>query len=352
MSKFRRVNCNTIARLWVIGLIWLLPALARAADLDALAGRYVYDESSLTFPSGAVVDLQGLGVRDAELTIFPDGILVSRLTMTSGESVVSKAQASEVQLNGDRGSWVEHWPELGYPVRREIQRTANGFSYQARFDDRRDALRYGSIDRGVLRRVGDVDERDRAARVTTTADSLPRVPLSADEARQLGERMAGQVRAESAARPAGERETRAFFTEPDLAELGCTVAAGLGQFKDLSAPGIPGARVFTLTSRSGCAVELFNLIQKSDGAPGLWAGLRAQAAGDARRRGYATEERAGRLGERSELRVFTQDGAYRGFWYAIESGNVLYVLRIYSERVPVSPELETLLREKLALASD
>lgn len=287
MSKSRRVNGNAISRLWVFGLIWLLPALASAAALDALAGRYVYDESSLTFPSGAVVDLQGLGVRDADLAIFPDGILVSRLTMTSGESVVSK-----------------------------------------------------------------VDERDRAARVTTTADSLPRVPLSEDEARQLGERMAGQVRAESAARPAGERETRAFFTEPDLAELGCTVAAGLGQFKDLSAPGIPGARVFTLTSRSGCAVELFNLIQKSDGAPGLWAGLRAQAAGDARRRGYATEERAGRLGERSELRVFTQDGAYRGFWYAIESGNVLYVLRIYSERVPVSTELETLLREKLTLAAD
>lgn len=287
LSKSRRVNGNAISRLWVFGLIWLLPALASAAALDALAGRYVYDESSLTFPSGAVVDLQGLGVRDADLAIFPDGILVSRLTMTSGESVVSK-----------------------------------------------------------------VDERDRAARVTTTADSLPRVPLSEDEARQLGERMAGQVRAESAARPAGERETRAFFTEPDLAELGCTVAAGLGQFKDLSAPGIPGARVFTLTSRSGCAVELFNLIQKSDGAPGLWAGLRAQAAGDARRRGYATEERAGRLGERSELRVFTQDGAYRGFWYAIESGNVLYVLRIYSERVPVSTELETLLREKLTLAAD
>jgi len=327
-------------------------ASSAAISLSELAGRYVYAEYNLTFPNGAVFDLAALGVRNAELSVFADGTLVSRMTMTSGEPVVSKGSVTDVRLEGGRGSWVEHWPELGYPVTRQIERTVDGFAYSARFDDPRDTFRYGSVDRGVLRRIGDVDEGDREAAAAMAPSSMPRVPLSEDEARRLGEQVANGIQVEPTARPAGERESQPFFTEPSLAALGCMVPEGLGRYEDIAAPGIPDARAFLLVSRSGCAIDLFNLIQRTDGGAGLWAGLRAQAMGEARRRGYEIENREGELGERSELRIFTENGAYRGFWYAIEAGNVLYVLRIFSDQIQISPELETLLREKLALAAE
>jgi hypothetical protein len=339
------------ALLAVVALVGVWPALAWPADLTAWTGRYAYDEYSVTFASGAVLDLGDLGVRDAEVAILPDGTMVSRMTMASGESVVSRTKVTDVRLAGDRGSWVEHWPELGYAVRRDVERTVDGFRYSARFEDRRDRLRYGSVDRGVLRRVGPVGEAEMAAQPTPAYNESPRVPLSEEEARRLGRRIAEQIRVEPAPGPAGGPGTQAFFAESDLAEVGCRVAAGLGRYRDVSAPGIPKARVFTLTSRTGCVVELLCLIQETHGEAGLWAGLRAQAAGDARRRGYQTEERDGRLGEASELRVFSEDGAYRGFWYATESDDVLYVLRVYSEQVPVSTELERILRRKVALAA-
>lgn len=331
-------------------LLWASVAFADTEPLAGFEGRFVYDEYSLTFPNGSVVDLAALGFRDAELSIFADGTLVSRMTASGGETVLSEGRATDLSLTGARGSWVEHWPELGYPVRRQVERTADGFTYSARFDDQRDALRYGAIDRGVLRRVGAADDGARTA--AAASPPLPRVPLSADEARQRGEQIASQVRVEAAPRPAGEPESQPFFTERALAELGCQVPEGRGRYKDIAAPGIPDARAFLLRSDDGCVVDLFNVIQRTDGGPGLWAGLRAQATGEARRRGYQTEERDPGLGERSELRVFTKDGAYQGFWYAIESGRVLYVLRIYSEQIRVTPQLETLLRVKLALAAE
>ncbi len=174
------IGFRAVRGLSTAALLWVSVAFADTEPMAGFEGRYVYDEYSRTFPNGGVVDLAGLGFRDAELSIFADGTLVSRMTASDGETVLSQGRATDLSLDGARGSWVEHWPELGYPVRRQVERTADGLTYSARFDGKRDALRYGSVDRGVLRRVGAADDAGPTA--AATSPPLPRVPLSADEA--------------------------------------------------------------------------------------------------------------------------------------------------------------------------
>lgn len=350
-----RIAVQGLERIAVAAVLpWLLciGASARAEPLADLSGRYIYEAYSLTLADGTILGLGALGLRDAELSIYPDGAIVTRMTSESGEEIVSQCSSSDWRISGADASWTEDYPEVGYPIRREIERTPDGLSYSIRFDDARDRMRYGSVDHGVLRRVGDVDSHAAMDSGGLAAQEPPRIPLSDEEAREVGERIRGQIRVSPAGDGPDRGQAGPFFDETALVRLRCAVPPGSGRYKDVSAPGVPEVGVFVLRSRGDCRIDLFNLIQRADGDFGQWAGLRAQASGEARARGFEAETREGSLGDHSELRVFSKNGVYKGFWYAIESDGVLYVLRILSAQIRVSPELEDLLRKKIALISE
>lgn len=354
-ASLGRIAVQGLERIAVVAVLpWLLciSTSARAEPLADLSGRYVYEEYSLTLADGTILDLAALGLRDAKLSIYPNGAIVTRMTSDSGEEIVSRCSSSDWRISDADASWTEDCPEVGYPIRREIERTPDGLSYSIRFDDARDRVRYGSVDHGVLRRVGEVDNRAALDSRGLAAQEPPRIPLSDEEAREVGERIRGQIRVTPAGDGPDRGQAGPFFDETALARLGCAVPPGSGRYKDVAAPGVSEVRVFVLRSRGDCTIDLFNLIQPTAGDFGQWAGLRAQASGEARARGFETETREGRIGNHSELRVFSKNGAYKGFWYAIESDGVLYVLRVLSAQIRVSPELEDLLREKIALISE
>jgi hypothetical protein len=353
-------------------LLSLHSIAAHADSQSAIVGHYVYEDYQISFSSGIKVDLTSMGIRSTDVHIYPDGVMVSRSTQSNGEVEIAKGTMTGLQLEDGRGSWVEHWPEVGYPVRQQVWRQGDGFRFSARFDDPADPLFYGAVTTGNLRRVGPVDptlielatvgKRKPPTSADEKAEAMVAmntnmVPSVTEETKRVAAAIASQVRIEPVAQPTGTIESSAFFDEVDLRALGCDVPDGTGRYVDAAAPSVPGMRVFGLIHSDGCVIDLLNIIQPTEGGGpggdgGLWAGLRASISGQARRREFDTERFEGDLGDYSEIRIFTQDSAYRGFWYAIETDRVLYVLQVFSPDLGFDMALDKRLRLKLAQAGE
>lgn len=361
-------------------IFWSLLSLhsiaAHADSQSAIAGHYVYDDYKITFASGIKLDLKGMGIGSTDVHIYPDGVMVSRGTQSNGEVDIAKGTMTGLQLEDGRGSWVEHWPKVGYPVHQQVWRQGDGFRFSGHFGDPADPadpadpMFYGAVITGSLRRVGPVDpalialamakERQPPPSADEEAEAMATMiakmaPSLTKQAERIGAAIASQVRIAPVVQPIGTVESPAFFDETDLRALGCDVPDGTGRYADAAAPSVPGMRVFSLIHSEDCVIDLLNIIQpKEGGGPGgdggLWAGLRASVSGQARRRGFDTERFEGELGDYSEIRIFTQDGAYRGFWYAIETDQVFYVLRVFSPDLGFDMALDKRLRLKLAQA--
>jgi hypothetical protein len=71
----------------------------------------------------------------------------------AGNPIVQSAKVLEAHFVSGKGYWVAQWPDMTYPVRANVTLVGGVLTSDSRFDDRSDALRYGSTERAVLRRV-------------------------------------------------------------------------------------------------------------------------------------------------------------------------------------------------------
>lgn len=137
------------------------------------------------------------------------------------------------------------------------------------------------------------------------------------------------------------------FTAEDLAKVGCRVAPELGKFSQMDFPLLGTVKMYALRSETGCKVDLLSQISSAkENDEGLWAGVRAGASVTARKRGFELDSEEGSLGEYSEIQHFSQNGADKGFTYAIQNKGFLYSITIFSDEVTLDEKLESVIAAK------
>jgi hypothetical protein len=133
-------------------LMLTLSAAALAGDLASIAGRYRYDQYSVTLPNSRVLGLADLGASKAFLDISASGTITLRMTMKAGNTVTESAKVLEAHISGTKGYWIAQWPDMAKPVRAEITLSGDTLTSDTRFDDKSDPERFGSVEHAVLRK--------------------------------------------------------------------------------------------------------------------------------------------------------------------------------------------------------
>jgi hypothetical protein len=132
----------------------VMPGLVIAGPLDSIAGRYRYEQYSVTLPSGQVLGLADLGATEAFLDISDAaGTITLRMTMRAGNIVVQTAKVVDASVTKGKGYWMAQWPDMSYPVRAVLTVSAGVLTTETRFDNRADVERFGSMEHAVLRSV-------------------------------------------------------------------------------------------------------------------------------------------------------------------------------------------------------
>jgi hypothetical protein len=129
-----------------------LSAAASAGDLSAVAGHYRYEQYAVTLSDGRVMHLKDLGASEAFLDISDEAITL-QLKMLAGEPLTQSAKVIEAHFAKGEGYWIAQWPDMKGPVRANITLVADTLTSNTRFDNRADALQFGSSEHAVLKRV-------------------------------------------------------------------------------------------------------------------------------------------------------------------------------------------------------
>jgi hypothetical protein len=137
----------------ILCAVVLLPAVATADDLSAVAGHYRYEQYSVTLPNQRVLGLDDIGATEAFLDISADGTITLRMMMKAGNVVTETAKVLEAHFAGSKGYWVAQWPDMATPVRAQISPAPGGLISDTHFDDKSDRERFGSIEHAVLRKL-------------------------------------------------------------------------------------------------------------------------------------------------------------------------------------------------------
>jgi len=131
-------------------LVCLLPLCSAAADIDLIAGRYLYAQYELTTAQGKKRGMQELGVRRIELEIRADSKIIMAVTHLDGSVTTTTASISEVTVSGNTGHWIAHWPTMDYSVRSDFEFDSDSLSYTIKFDLPWDTARYGWSEHATL----------------------------------------------------------------------------------------------------------------------------------------------------------------------------------------------------------
>jgi hypothetical protein len=126
---------------------------AAAGDLASIAGRYHYEDYSVTLPNGRTLTLAELGATDATLNIAADGRIQLHMQMKNGQSVDQTATVVEGYVAAGRGYWLAQWPDMTYPVRAVFSLKDGILTTVTKFDQASDPQRYGSVERATLKKL-------------------------------------------------------------------------------------------------------------------------------------------------------------------------------------------------------
>ena len=137
------------------GLLLAAPALVSAGELAPIVGRYAYTDYSVTLPTGRVLHLRDLNATSASLELTDSDSLTLRMTLNSGEVVVQTAHLLEAHFANGVGFWRAKWPDMSYPVRTDITVKGDTLTTVIKFENPFDDRRYGSIERGTLKKTTD-----------------------------------------------------------------------------------------------------------------------------------------------------------------------------------------------------
>jgi hypothetical protein len=124
-----------------------------ASDIEKIAGRYKYESYTIELPNGYKVGLEALGARSVEIEFRKDYSIVMFMAMLDGKVVESKATIKEIKIDNGKGYWLAQWPEMDYPVKKEFQFSGDTFEYYIKFENQHDTLRYGSVERAILKKI-------------------------------------------------------------------------------------------------------------------------------------------------------------------------------------------------------
>jgi hypothetical protein len=140
---------------WVQAFVMMAPAVAGAGELSSVAGRYDYQQYSVTMPDGRSLQLRDLGAKSATLDISDAGTVTLRMVMAAGPEVVQTAKVMGAKVSPGGGYWLAQWPDMSYPVRAEFTVSGGKLSYVIRFDNQADMQRHGMTERATLVKAGE-----------------------------------------------------------------------------------------------------------------------------------------------------------------------------------------------------
>lgn len=139
-----------------------------------------------------------------------------------------------------------------------------------------------------------------------------------------------------------------YLRREDLARLGCMVSA---------TPSVGKSEVprlglvmegYALTSPQPCASRLISTVQPLQGEdPGAWAAVRGHMSSVAEHYGWAHQRLQGRVGEYSEVGLFSLNGRPVGFMYLVQANGYLLSVMLISDSILPDERFEAILREKL-----
>ncbi|MBB5737553.1 hypothetical protein FHT09_003338 [Xanthomonas arboricola] len=148
------------------------------------------------------------------------------------------------------------------------------------------------------------------------------------------------------ATPSAPRPESEHFTLADLQQLGCTVTAT--PKRDVrKIPLLGEVDGYGVTSTSACATHLISLLQPITYEDAVWQGARTAAGTFADKRGFARESHEGRLGEYSEIEVFSHGGRPVGFEYNVQARGTLHSVIVLSDSIAPDAAFEAVLKTKL-----
>ncbi|PPU38399.1 hypothetical protein [Xanthomonas arboricola] len=148
------------------------------------------------------------------------------------------------------------------------------------------------------------------------------------------------------ATPSAPRPESEHFTLADLQQLGCTVAA-TPKRNVRKIPLMGEVDGYGVTSTSACATQLVSLLQPITYEDAVWEGARTAAGNVADERGFERESYEGRLGEYSEIEVFSHNGKPVGFEYNVQARGTLHSVIVLSDSIAPDAAFEAVLKTKL-----
>ncbi|MEE7547570.1 hypothetical protein HF319_11445 [Xanthomonas sp. Kuri4-1] len=150
----------------------------------------------------------------------------------------------------------------------------------------------------------------------------------------------------SGSEPVAPRPESEHFNLADLQQLGCTVA--VAPKRNLSRIPLMGeVDGYGMSSTTPCATQLASLLQSAKYEDAVWVGVRTAAGNFAEKHGLARESQPGRLGEHSEIEIFSRDGTPVGFEYSVQARGRLHSVILMSDRLRPDAAFEALLQQKL-----
>ncbi|MBB4131877.1 hypothetical protein [Xanthomonas sp. 3075] len=132
----------------------------------------------------------------------------------------------------------------------------------------------------------------------------------------------------------------------DLRQLGCSVAAT--PKRDLrSIPLMGQIDGYGFTSTTPCATQLVSLLQSAEYEDAAWEGARTAARSFAKQHGFEQDSGEGRIGEYSEIEIFSRNGTPVGFEYSVQAKGRLHSVILLSDSIAPDAAFEAVLTKKL-----
>lgn len=148
------------------------------------------------------------------------------------------------------------------------------------------------------------------------------------------------------ATPSAPRPESEHFTLAELQQLGCTVTAT--PKRDVrKIPLLGEVDGYGVTSTNACATHLISLLQPMSYEDAVWEGARSAAGTFAREHGLERESYEGRLGEYSEIEVFSRGGKPVGFEYNVQAKGTLHSVVVLSDSIAPDAAFEAVMKTKL-----
>lgn len=146
--------------------------------------------------------------------------------------------------------------------------------------------------------------------------------------------------------PGAPRPEAEHFTLANLQQLGCTVTATPKRTRH-KIPLMGEVDGYGVTSTSACATHLISLLQPMTYEDAVWEGARTAAGNFAKEHGFERESYEGRLGEYSEIEVFSHGGTPVGFEYNVQARGTLHSVIVLSDSIAPDAAFEAVLKTKL-----